>query len=82
MLSARENLAKCKAQNIEVPSTCDCVLKFDLPVPLNQVSQVEEVSLKDMLLTGDIDCVHQSNVSCPFPDQTGHGSCVSTDLLV
>ena len=78
--SARENLVKCKVQIVEVPSNCDCGFKFDLPVPLGQVFQEKEVSLKHVLLTGDLDCVCQSKTSSPSPDQLGHGSCVLTAL--
>ena len=75
--SARENLAKCKVQIIEVPSTCDCGLAFDLHVPLGQAFQEKEVSLKKIPIE-DLDCACQSAASCSSPDQPGRGSCVST----
>ena len=65
---------------VDVPSTCDCGLKFDLPVPLSQVSQEEEVTLKYMLLKGDLNYAHQLYTFSPSTDQLGHGICVSTAL--
>ena len=78
--SARENLEKCKVQIVEVPSIFDCGLAFDLPAPLGQAFQENEVSLKHLLLIGDLDYVHQLATSCFSPDQPGHCSCVSTAM--
>ena len=49
-------------------------------MPLSQISKEEEVSLKRMLLKGDLDHACQSCTSFPSLDQSGHGSCVSTAL--
>ena len=51
-----------------MPFTCECDLEFNIPVPLNQALQEDEVSLGRLLLVSDLDYTFKLITSSPSPD--------------
>ena len=58
-LDSRETLRKHNFQFKETPFTCDCGKQFNLPVPLNQNLQEDDVWLPELLTNGVLDYTHQ-----------------------
>ena len=57
-INCREVLNKCNERCKDVPSKCDCGLEFDLPVPLEQHLQEENVWIPELLSHGSLDYLY------------------------